>query len=550
MIIDKLSSGSKFVGGWFRGNAKLLIACFAVGLICHFQMYSQGSTVFDGVASLCNDNGYGWYVSGRWDIGLGRWGLLLASWAKQGLCSPVLVSAITLGLFSIGAVVLVGLLGIKETWLKYVTAFLLICAPFISGCVVYYYCSNSYALCFMSSILAVALLGKPGGKCGIGRGAGASLLLMFALGCYQSSMGVFCVAGLLLLLADFLRRNQPKQTLAHFGKLIVVLALGTALYLAVNATALAVTGTSMNDYGGASSVDAGNIIAQLPSSLALVYTSFAALMFGNGVFGNGFCEPKVMLLFAAVAFVLLVVVMVKRGKNGAVGSMLAMACIALIPLAANIVLIADPDYGSPTIPMVGGFVCSLALLPVLAQLCCAEGDGMEDGVRSSGVGLLDESVRKVVYVASCVPLVFLAWSYALQCNADSEVMGLERNQVQSLATRAVDALESNAAVQAGATVLIAGTPQQGNYSLTSSFSGTTSDYARYGMICSDFYNNNYRCWRALTMEYAGTKLNLCSIDVASAIVQSAEFRALSNFPSDGCIAEINGVVVLKFSEMG
>ncbi len=371
-------------------------------------------------------------------------------------------------------------------------------------------------------------------------------------------------------MVGLLGNAAPKDALAHFGKLVVVLVAGAGLYLVVNAAVLAATGTSMGTYGGASSVGAGNIISQLPSSVPLAYISFFGLMFGHGVFGNGFFEPKVMVLFVAVSAVLFVAAVAKRGKRGALGSAFAAVCVALLPLAANIVLVAVPDYGSPTIPMVGGFVASLVLLPALAQVCCAGGGSgkpecvlaetapgsvcEEGGVpaaaeRAVGPLVSSEAARKVLLAASCVALALLAWSYALQCNADSQVMELEQNQVQSLTVRAVDALESNAAVQAGAKVAIVGAPQYGNYPKTSSFRNTASAYALYGMVYGDGVDNNYRCWRALAREFAGVSLNLCSVQEFRDLYKSAEFAAMPNYPNDGSMTEINGVVVLKFSDL-
>ena len=566
-MMDRLSVAVSAVGDWFKANARLLAVCFAVGLICHFQLYSQGLTVFDNVLSSSNAEGYGWYVPDSWDIGLGRWGLCFAAFAKSGLCSPVLVSAVTLALFAIGIVALVGLLGIRKTCLKYLAAIVLVCTPFISGTLVYYYCSNSYALCFLCAVLAVCSLGGIGGRWSVWRIAGGSLLLMFALGCYQASMGVFCVAGLLVLMVGLLGNAAPKDALAHFGKLVVVLVAGAGLYLVVNAAVLAATGTSMGTYGGASSVGAGNIISQLPSSVPLAYSSFFGLMFGHGVFGNGFFEPKVMVLFVAVSAVLFVAAVAKRGKRGALGSAFAAVCVALLPLAANIVLIAVPDYGGPTIPMVGGFVVSLMLLPALAQVCCVDGasacglaettpvssfceEGGVPAVAEGAVGspVSGEAIRKALLAVSCVAMALLAWSYVLQCNADSEIMELEQNQVQALTVRAVSSLESNAAVQAGAKVAIIGVPENGNYPKTSSFRDAGSLYTQYGLIWGGSYSNNCRAWKALARQYAGVSLNMCTVDELREIGQSDTFEAMANYPNDGCMAEINGVVVLKFSD--
>lgn len=133
---------------WFTRNAKLLVVCFAVGMICHAQMYLNGLSNPDAVVSLSNPNGYGSFIPHAWDISLGRWGLLFAACAKFGLCSPILTSAITIALFTLGIVALIDGLGIKRACLQYASSILFIASPFVSCCITYYYCSNSYALSF------------------------------------------------------------------------------------------------------------------------------------------------------------------------------------------------------------------------------------------------------------------------------------------------------------------------------------------------------------------------------------------------------------------
>ena len=110
---------------WFVRNAKLLVVCFAVGMICHAQMYLNGLSNPDAVVSLSNPNGYGSFIPHAWDISLGRWGLLFAACAKFGLCSPILTSAITIALFTLGVVALIDRLGIAARFFDSVHRFAL-----------------------------------------------------------------------------------------------------------------------------------------------------------------------------------------------------------------------------------------------------------------------------------------------------------------------------------------------------------------------------------------------------------------------------------------
>ena len=163
---------------WFTRNAKLLVVCFAVGMICHAQMYLNGLSNPDAVVSLSNPNGYGSFIPHAWDISLGRWGLLFAACAKFGLCSPILTSAITIALFALGVVALIDRLGIKRACLRYVSSILFIASPFVSCCITYYYCSNSYALSFLCAVLAACLVGRVGA-------VGKPVALVGAVACWR-----------------------------------------------------------------------------------------------------------------------------------------------------------------------------------------------------------------------------------------------------------------------------------------------------------------------------------------------------------------------------
>lgn len=379
---------------WFTRNAKLLVVCFAVGMICHAQMYLNGLSNPDAVVSLSNPNGYGSFIPHAWDISLGRWGLLFAACAKFGLCSPILTSAITIALFALGIVALIDRLGIKRACLRYASSILFIASPFVSCCITYYYCSNSYALSFLCAVLAACLIGRVGA---VGKPValvGAVALLAFSLGCYQASLGVFCVAVLLVMIRSLMGSGSEslacdargeaqnpyreegfsadslsaKQLAVFFGVAVAVCAAGAVLYYALTELSLFAMGISLSTYGGASSVGAGSILGSLTSSVPSAYVAFFDGFFSHGIFGNHFGWVYVAaacMIVAAVAFVCLAAV---NGVKRLGASAMALLCVVLIPFAANVILVIVPSYGYPTLLMLGGFMASFLLLPLLVQL--------------------------------------------------------------------------------------------------------------------------------------------------------------------------------------
>lgn len=456
-------TGFPEVKNWFVRNAKLLVVCFAVGMICHAQMYLNGLSNPDAVVSLSNPNGYGSFIPHAWDISLGRWGLLFAACAKFGLCSPILTSAITIALFTLGIVALIDKLGIKRTCLRYASSILFIASPFVSCCITYYYCSNSYALSFLCAVLAACLIGRVGA---VGKPValvGAVALLAFSLGCYQASLGVFCVAVLLVMVRSLMgggseslaslacdargEAQNPyreegcsadslsaKQLAVFFGVAIAVCAAGAVLYYALTEISLFVLGIGLSAYGGASSVGAGSILGSLTSSVPSAYVAFSDGLFSHGIFGNHFAWVYVAaacMVVAAVAFVRLVAI---NGVKRLGASAMALLCVVLIPFAANVILVIVPSYGYPTPLMLGGFVASFLLLPLLVQLLLDSPD------RGNARPRVPE---KAMSVGCCCLIAVGAWSYVLQSNADAEVMQACQNQTASLATRIAGVLDAN-----------------------------------------------------------------------------------------------------------
>ena len=541
-----MANGMSFSGvkNWFTRNAKLLVACFAVGMICHAQMYLNGLSNPDAVVSLSNPNGYGSFIPHAWDMSLGRWGLLFAAYAKFGLCSPILTSAITIALFTLGIVALVDRLGIKRACLRYASSILFIVSPFVSCCITYYYCSNSYALSFLCAVLAACLIGRVGA---VGKPValvGAVVLLAFSLGCYQASLGVFCVAVLLVMVRSLMDSSadpfSAKQFAVFFGVAVVVCAAGAVLYYALTELSLFVLGIGLSSYGGASSVGAGSILGSLTSSIPSAYVAFSDGLFSHGIFGNHFgwvYVAAVGLIVVAVAFVCLVAT---NGVKRLGASAAALLCVVLIPFAANIILVIVPSYGYPTPLMLGGFMASFLLLPLLVQLLL---DSSERGNARLRVP------AKAMSVGCCCLVAVGAWSYVLQSNADAEVMQTCQNQTASLATRIAGALDANPDVQAGAKVLIAGKPEAGNYPNTSDSYVHASSYAKWGMVWDNHYQNNMRSWDVIMKQFAGQGFNYCSFDECAKVIRSSEFANMSLYPADDSVVTIDGVVVVKISDI-
>ena len=409
-------------------------------------------------------------------------------------------------------------------------------------------------------------------------------MLAFSLGCYQASLGVFCATVLLMMIRGLMgdgteslallardargaegrlscreesrggEAQSPcceegcsasssfsaKQFAVFFGVAVVVCAAGAVLYYALTELSLFVLGIGLSSYGGASSVGAGSILGSLTSSVPSAYVAFSDGFFSHGIFGNHFGWVYVAAVGLVAAAVVFVCLAATNGVKRLGASAVALLCVVLIPFAANVILVIVPSYGYPAPLMLGGFMASFLLLPLLVQLLLDSPERRNARLRMPA---------KAMSVGCCCLIAVGAWSYALQSNADAEVMQACQNQTASLATRIAGALDANPDVQAGAKVLIAGKPEAGNHPNTSDSYVHASSYAKWGMVWDNHYQNNMRSWDVIMKQFAGQSFNYCSFDECAKVIRSSEFASMSLYPANDSVATIDGVVVVKISDI-
>lgn len=333
---------------------------------------------------------------------------------------------------------------------------------------------------------------------------------------------------------------SAKQLAVFFGVGVAVCAAGAVLYYALTELSLFATGIGLSAYGGASSVGAGSILGSMTSSVPSAYAAFFDGFFSHGIIGNHFGWVYVAGIGMAITAAAFIGLAVAAGAKRLGASVVALLCVVLIPFAANVILVIVPSYGYPTPLMLGGFMASFLLLPLLVQLLL---DSPDRGNARLHVP------AKAMSVGCCCLIAVGAWSYVLQSNADAEVMQACQNQTASLATRIAGVLDANPDVQAGAKVLIAGKPEAGNFPNTSDSYVHASSYAKWGMVWDNHYQNNMRSWDVIMKQFAGQGFNYCSFDECAKVIRSSEFASMPLYPANDSVATIDGVVVVKISDI-
>lgn len=531
---------------WLDENRKTICLCFTAGLIIHLQQYSTGLATPDGI---WNGWGLSSYFPTGWELSLGRWGLFILPVLKSGLFSPVITSAVTIGLFSFGSALLTSCLRITFSPFKTILSLIIISNPFISATLSYYYCSDSYALAFVCAIAAISIATNDEAKPllrPLVRVPLSSALLSVSLGIYQSFFGVYCAVAALVMISNLLDPSiKTSKTIRQFTILFLTLIVGTVLYLIILKIVLLASSTQLSSYGGASSIGILSTIASSPKTIPLAYKKFYDLLFGSSMFGNAFGIRVVNLLGVAVSVLLLAInsqIALSRGLPvKRIG--LAVLFVLLLPLAANSIVVIAPNYQNLTNIMVGGFVVSLSLPLALASIYRRQTTRTSIPTSHSAPRRINAAFTTAIGIIG----ICMIWCYSLQSNLDATVMTTANSRATAVGERIAMRLEDNTAVQNGAAVLIAGSLDDVWVTQNQTLFSNASSHAKWGFFWESI-DGSRSIWERLICDRLGARVTFCQSDEYRAIIASQEFKDMPLYPSESSIAMINNVVVVKVSD--
>lgn len=495
---------------WVFGGVLLL----AIGL--YYPIIQQG---LENLDSFCTAEPYWadlWERIPYWETVQGRWALRLSDALSDGMHPYFFAIVLTVVFYLLAALVLCDLLNVRNTWLRFACAALLVCSQYVMNIQTYRYCSAAYAVSFFLAVWAVFWASRTS-IVGVALGA---LCLTISLGLYQSSLGVAAVICLFLVVKTVFQYGTFAAPVRRFFiRLLCMGAFGTVLYLGVLQVLLRVYHVSLADINGISQVGVG-LLSQLPHGILQAYQDFAEYFIGREIAQNFYFTrtAQILLLLAAgVAFVYNLV----RCRKRVLACAVCVLCILLMPAAANITDVINPTT-QIALRMAGG----MAVVPLFCLALAAQEIPMQRStLRKAGVLVLS---------------LILLRGYLLQSNNDIQVLAADKTQAVTLGNEIVAQLTTKQEYQQGMPVAIIGAP-----TVTPSEYREKANPLIQGGIFWGAAENNRDAWKRLMDQELGAKISWCSYEQEMAIWASEEFQAMPEFPQEGSIAVLDDVLVVK-----
>ena len=510
-----------------KEKRNLFLITIITSMIVHFQLYALMIT---GPDTLINSM---YHQADVWELMLLRFGLYFMQVIKGNIVSPILSTLISSIFLGITILLVIDIFKIKNKYLKYITALLLVVAPNISATLTFFYCSDAYILGMLLATLSVYIMRKfEEKKWPIFLGG---VLLALAMGMYQTYLSVTMVLISGTLLIDTLNNKGIKKIFIDLVRYILMGVIGIGLFYAISHIILIIANLSVSDYSGANSIGITSILSNLLKLLPEAYQSFFNYFFNDKMIPNTIWHTNILYIIIFVIELIATIYLVVKNKvyKKVSNIVLTIILIAIMPICFGIIEIIVPDTDIHILmacSMIFIFQIFFKILELLPK----------------------DNFSKVIKYIIVGCSIIVAWNYIWQDNASYIAINSMQNQAINTASRLVTHIEELDEYTPEMPVLLLGGLENNEYL---SRENTTIEAKKvfdrsWGFISekSTIWWGNLDSWRKIFYEYVGANLKLVSEWESTDILESDEFKTMKYYPEKDGIKIINNTVVVRLSD--
>ena len=510
-----------------KEKRNLFLITIITSMIVHFQLYALMIT---GPDTLINSM---YHQADVWELMLLRFGLYFMQVIKGNIVSPILSTLISSIFLGITILLVIDIFKIKNKYLKYITALLLVVAPNISATLTFFYCSDAYILGMLLATLSVYIMRKfEEKKWPILLGG---VLLALAMGMYQTYLSVTMVLISGTLLIDTLNNKGIKKIFIDLVRYILMGVIGIGLFYAISHIILIIANLSVSDYSGANSIGITSILSNLLKLLPEAYQSFFNYFFNDKMIPNTIWHTNILYIIIFVIELIATIYLVVKNKvyKKVSNIVLTIILIAIMPICFGIIEIIVPDTDIHIL-----MACSMIFIfPIFFKILEL---------------LPKDNFSKVIKYIIVGCSIIVAWNYIWQDNASYIAINSMQNQAINTASRLVTHIEELDEYTPEMPVLLLGGLENNEYL---SRENTTIEAKKvfdrsWGFISekSTIWWGNLDSWRKIFYEYVGANLKLVSEWESTDILESDEFKTMKYYPEKDSIKIINNTVVVRLSD--
>ena len=457
-------------------------------------------------------------------LSMGRWllGAVCAPGSFYDL--PWLVGLAAILFHALGAVCICSMFGIRKNLTAAMIGAAVITFPTVTSVLTYNYVADGYAVAFLLSCMAAAVLvgEKP-------RYVAAVILIALSAGIYQAYITVTIMLLLCRLIVDALHGEEGVSALiVKSGKFLAAGAVGMVLYYLILTVLLKVTGTALLEYQGIDSAFAFRGLNIL-SSLYTVKQTFVGYFFD---FSNGPSAFAVISCIGCALTVILYLIDMAAGRTGVGKTLLLVVYVLLLPVGASALAFINSEIDYHNLMKMGFFGFHLLLILKYEKTC----------VKSE-----KWNVARAWAVLGVMAVLILNQTVLANVSYHKLTMAYEKSYGTLI--RIADRVEQTEGAQDCDRVLIVGAlPGSEAYSanLPPDMTGTTDGYI---LRADDEIIGQSVVCSALN-DYCGKDYDFVSGEEKAALLEKSSTGHTAVWPAAGSVFVIDDVIVIRLGDEG
>lgn len=498
----------------------IFLSTFLIGLITHGYILTNKITNHDDIASLAlNADGF---VYGRW-----MWKI----WTDFGILSnPFFNGMINIVLMSLCAVLITRTFAIKKLFIAIFIGGIWVSFPANTSIFFFTHLLPIYTIGIFCSVLALYFYAT---MRGVKRYMLSIGFIILSLGCYQAYFAITVAGIVLYLLVSFYRTNADfKIMLKEIWLALLVLGAGLLLYFGVTRVILSYYNISLTTYQGMGNIGDG-FLTKFPDMISSAYrTMFTFHSDLQNTILAKLQDIVVPVAFFVCGFAMIFKQIQRRNKLGAIISLIL---IVIYPAVCNLTYF----YGSEfvhTVMQYSNAFSHVAVLVMVDELATS----MEGAIRFN---------KAVMPIFSLLIGIGILQNVLL---ANREYYAQHRTQMvvfEYLSNVVVRVQSTDGYVQGMPVAFVGYCSDPGIKAIDAGLQRSLLS----GIDSAELFINNmiYSDWsRQGTFQFwLGFADQILPVDQSRNLLNDPRVSQMPNYPSDGSVEIIDGVVVVHFSSV-
>ena len=458
---------------------------------------------------------------------IGRWFLPVACSLSSFYDLPFLNGLIAIVFHALSAVMICRILPVQQKTTAALIGAVVVSFPTVTSIMMYNYVADGYSIAFFFSVLAARLLTKENPRYLL-----ASLLIALSAGIYQAYITVTILLLLLHLLDGLLFDKQPSpgRWFKKVGCLLLSGAAGIALYAVVLKITLALFSVELLDYQGINATTSLSNI-DLLSSFYVVKETFVNSFFdlSNGV--NVYIVLNAIILIASLVYYLICIVKNRIYKRPVVLALIVLLTACLV-IGAAILAFVNPlvDYHNL---MRMGYVSFYLLFLMIYE---------------RNVETTEKQLAFKRWAVLLTALVLIG-NQVVIANVSYHKAQMAYEKSYGVLIRIADRIEQTPESQTCQKIAVLGAldgSESYSVNLTPDITGITDGY----ILRADDETVKQSVFCSAINDYCGKNYRFVSGEEKETLARMESVQAMQAWPSNGCVAVVDGTIVIKFGSEG